>query len=304
MRYNREEKSNKKGGSGVTHTERAYAKINLSLDVTAKRRDGYHELLSVMQTVSLCDTLTVTRVEKGYTLDTGGVLDAGESNLVTRAVRGYFAASQEPFGVAVKLEKRIPMQAGLGGGSADAAATLRALNALDGNRFTAQELCRIACAIGADVPFCVVGGTRVCRGIGEQMERVDCNVRAHVVVAMRGEGVSTPAAFAALDARYGDFAGTCDTAKVRLDAIRHAMREGTLETLVPLLYNRFEDVVEPIRPDVAALKRELLEKGALHAQMSGSGPAVFGLFEREEDARRAASYLVQNGATAFACELI
>ncbi len=288
----------------MTHTEHAHAKINLSLDVTAKRPDGYHELLSVMQTVSLCDTLTVTRVEKGYTLDTGGVLDAGESNLVTRAVKGYFAASQEPFGVAVKLEKRIPMQAGLGGGSADAAATLRALNALDGNRFTTHELCRIACAIGADVPFCVVGGTQICRGIGEQMEAVALNVRAYVVIAMRGEGVSTPEAFAALDARYDDFREICDAAKVRLAAIRHAMREGTLSTLAPLLYDRFEDVIEPMRPDVAALKRELVEKGALHAQMSGSGPAVFGLFEREEDAQRAAAYLTARGATAFACEMI
>ncbi len=286
----------------MTHTERAYAKINLSLDVTAKRADGYHELLSVMQTVSLCDTLTFTRSEGGFTLTTDCEMETGESNLVTAAARAYFAASGAPFGVSVYLEKRIPMKAGLGGGSADAAATLRALNALDGNRFTILELCRIGASVGADVPFCVVGGTRVCRGIGERLDAPDGNVRAHVVVAMRGEGVSTPLAFAALDARYGDFGEVRDDALARLARICTAIRKGTLTDLAPLLYNRFEDVVSAMRPDVAVLIETLTERGAHHAQMSGSGPAVFGLFENERDAQAAQAALSSLGATAFACE--
>lgn len=288
----------------MTHTEKAYAKINLTLDVTAKRADGYHALRTLMQTVSLCDTLTVTRTEGGYTLDTGGVLDVGESNLVTRAMRCYFEASQKPFGVAVRLEKNIPMQAGLGGGSADAAAMLRALNALDGNRFPTDELCRMAARIGADVPFCVVGGTCLCSGIGEVIEPLTGDFHAYVVVAMRGEGVSTPAAFAALDARYGNFA-VCRGEAIRNESeLRCAMREGGQTALVPLLYNRFESVIEPIRPDVAALKRSLLTSGALHAQMSGSGPAVFGLFATEREAMRAQDALRELGATAFACETV
>lgn len=288
----------------MTHTEKAYAKINLTLDVTAKRADGYHELRTLMQTVSLCDTLTVTRTEGGYTLDTGGVLDAGESNLVTRAMRCYFEASQKPFGVAVRLEKNIPMQAGLGGGSADAAAMLRALNALDGNRFPTDELCRMAARIGADVPFCVVGGTCLCSGIGEVIEPLTGDFHAYVVVAMRGEGVSTPAAFAALDARYGGFGACREEATANESALRFAMRVGELSGLVPLLYNRFESVIEPIRPDVAALKQSLLASGALHAQMSGSGPAVFGLFATEREAMRAQDALRELGATAFACETV
>ena len=288
----------------MTHTEHAYAKLNMTLDVVGKREDGYHELLSVMQTVSLCDTLTVTRTNGGYSLDTSGALSADERNLVTRAAKAYFAASGAPFGVAVTLTKRIPMQAGLGGGSADAAAMLRALNALDGARFTPETLCRIGATIGADVPFCVLGGTQLCTGIGEQMERVEGRINAYVVLAMRGEGVSTPEAFAALDARYGAFEGAKQRAEERQEALLAVMREGTLSALVPLLYNCFEEVIAPLRPDVARLRQQLLACGACHAQMSGSGPAVFGLFETERDAKRAAACLQEQGAVAFTCQTV
>lgn len=288
----------------MTHTEHAYAKINLTLDVTAKRPDGYHELLTLMQTVSLCDTLTVTRTDGGYTLDTGGVLDAGERNLITRAARAYFKETNDSFGVFVTLTKRIPMQAGLGGGSADAAAMLRALNALDGDRFTARELCRIGATVGADVPFCVVGGACTCSGIGDVVEPVSGKLNAYAVIAMRGEGVSTPVAFAALDAHCGDFSACRATASARSDGICRALREGGIEALVPLLYNRFESVIEPLRPDVAALKGALVSHGALHAQMSGSGPAVFGLFESAKGAQAAAAHLTAQGAQAFACEFV
>ncbi|MBR6727254.1 MAG: 4-(cytidine 5'-diphospho)-2-C-methyl-D-erythritol kinase, partial [Clostridia bacterium] len=126
-------------------TVKAYAKVNLYLEVTGRRENGYHDLVTVMQSITLHDTLTVMRVAgEGILLDTGGALPADDSNLVCRAARAYFAKSGKPFGVAVKLDKRIPMQAGMGGGSADAAAMLRALNTLDGDRFTDAALCEIA----------------------------------------------------------------------------------------------------------------------------------------------------------------
>lgn len=285
------------------HTEYAFAKINLSLDVTGRRADGYHELVSVMQTLSLCDTLTFTRAADGISLKTNGSLACDRSNLVVRAAEAYFAATGEPFGVAITLEKRIPMQAGLGGGSADAAATLRALNAMDGERFSRAQLCEIAATIGADVPFCIMGGTQICRGVGERMTAAESRLRAFVVVAMRGEGVSTPVAFGALDAKYGDFAGMAACAEQRFCDIARAIAQGDLAALGVLAYNRFEDVINEMRPDVGVLKRTLLREGAALSLMSGSGPAVFGLFESEAQALTARDALLAVDATVFACEL-
>lgn len=279
--------------------ERAYAKINLYLQVTGKRADGYHDLVTVMQSVSLCDTLTVTRTKgENFSLDTGDALPADDSNLVTRAANAYFAAAGARFGVSVKLEKRIPMQAGMGGGSADAAATLRALNALDGDRFTQEQLCTIGAGIGADVPFCVVGGTRLCRGIGEQMERIENNLGGALVLAIGEEGVSTPQAFRALDKRYGDFADYA----LRPDALLAAMQAGDLTAAAPHFANMFESVVEPMRPAVTRWKEILRENGAKAAMMSGSGPAVWGLFADRTAAERAANTLCAAGARAFVCD--
>ncbi|MBQ3483008.1 MAG: 4-(cytidine 5'-diphospho)-2-C-methyl-D-erythritol kinase [Clostridia bacterium] len=280
--------------------EQAFAKINLYLDVTGKRPDGYHDLVTVMQSVSLCDTLTLTRTAgEGFALDTGDALPADDSNLVTRAANAYFAAAGTRFGVSVRLEKHIPMQAGLGGGSADAAATLRALNTLDNNRFTQEQLCEIGARIGADVPFCVVGGTRLCRGIGERMEHAENNLGATLVLAIGAEGVSTPQAFRALDARYGDFREGRD--EPSLDALLCAMRAGDAKAAAPHFQNLFETVIEPLRPAVVRWKELLRANGALAAMMSGSGPAVWGLFADRAAAEDAAQVLRASGADAYVC---
>lgn len=282
---------------------KAFAKVNLYLDVTGKRPDGYHELVTVMQSVSLYDTLRVERTAgEGIVLDTGGLLPADDSNLICRAAKAYFAKSGKPFGVSVKLEKRIPMQAGMGGGSADAAAMLRALNALDGDRFTDVELCEIGALIGADVPFCVMGGTRLCRGIGEMMEPIANNLQGTLVVAIGGEGVSTPAAFRELDRRYGDFAQ--ENEKNAPVALLNAMADGDLNVAAPCFYNMFEEVIEPIRPVVGEIKGMMTAQGARATMMSGSGPSVWGLFEDSVQAERAKEALVAAGARAYTCEMI
>ncbi len=282
---------------------KAYAKINLYLDVTARRADGYHELLTVMQSISLFDTLTVERsVQKGILLDTGGVLPADDSNLVCRAARAYFERSGAPFGVTVKLEKQIPMQAGMGGGSADAAAMLKALNRLDGDRFTERELCEIGAAVGADVPFCVVGGTRLCRGIGEVMEPIPNRLKGTLVVAIGAEGVSTPAAFGELDRRYGDFKERGE--KKRPTALLDAMARGDIVAAVPHFENLFEEVILPLRPAVGEIKRTMREMGAAASMMSGSGPSVWGIFERAADAERAKAALLAAGYRAYTCNML
>ncbi|MBE6702593.1 MAG: 4-(cytidine 5'-diphospho)-2-C-methyl-D-erythritol kinase [Ruminococcaceae bacterium] len=284
---------------------KANAKINLYLAVTGKRPNGYHDLVTVMQSVSLADTLSVERVGgEGISLDTGGVLPADDSNLVCRAAKAYFAKSGMPFGVCVKLEKQIPMQAGMGGGSADAAAMLRALNELDGRRFTEAELCEIAAGIGADVPFCVVGGTRLCRGIGEVMEPIENRLRGTLVVAIGGEGVSTPVAFGELDRKYRNFQEGGESAPDHLLPILAAMRSGILTEAKPHFYNMFEEVIQPIRPVVGEIKETMCDYGASAAMMSGSGPSVWGIFADASDAERAKAALLAAGHRAYVCEMV
>ena len=282
---------------------KAYAKINLYLDIVGKRRDGYHELVSVMQSVSLADTLTFSRIAgEGILLHTDGDLPTDDGNLICRAARAYFARTGKPFGISVHLEKRIPMQAGLGGGSADAAATLKALNEMDGNRFSLQKLCEIGAAVGADVPFCIMGGTQLCRGIGEVMEPITNRLTGTVLIAIGKEGVSTPVAFKELDRKYGDFKqvgrNACPT------ALLEAMQAGDIAAAVPQFQNLFEEVICPMRPFVDEMKRLMLKNGAAAAMMSGSGPSVWGLFESEKQAEKAQNELQSVGAQAFLCQFI
>lgn len=280
---------------------RAFAKINLFLEITGKRTDGYHDLVSVMQTVDLADELTVVPCEgDGVRLTADGALPQGNDNLAVRAAEAYFAAAGRRFGVEITLRKHIPMQAGLGGGSADAAAVLRALNTLDGDRFSPARLAAIGKSVGADVPFCVIGGTGVCRGVGERVEPAVNRLSAAVVVAITGEGVSTPWAFAALDEKYGDFsAANRDPA-----ALATALAAGDARGAFPHFFNRFEEVILPARPRAAALKSALLALGAGVALMSGSGPAVFGLFPDPAAASAAAAALAANGVHAAACRFV
>ena len=286
----------------MTLTVPAYAKINLFLDVVGKRDNGYHDIVSVMQSVSLCDTLTVSRTEGVDITVRGGGLPNDETNLIVRAARAYFAHSAAPFGVSVVLDKQIPMAAGLGGGSADAAAMLKALNALDGNRFTVAELAAIGAGIGADVPFCVQGGTCLCMGVGEVITPLKIAARTPLVIAIAGEGVSTPAAFAMLDQRYGDYVNYADT--VSPAGLINAMQKSDISATVSALFNRFEEVVAPQRPAVSQIKELLVKHGALAAQMSGSGPAVFGIFSDAEVAARAAVSLTAVDVRAYACEML
>ena len=289
----------KKGGDTVTVTEQAYAKINYYLEITGRLANGYHELETVMQTVSLADTLTVTRREgEGITLCVGADLPLGEKNLVVRAGEAYFAASGKPFGCHTVLEKRIPMAAGLGGGSADAAAMLRALNRLDGNRFSATELAEIAVSIGADVPFLVAGGTALCHGVGEILTPVPSLLQACFVVAKLGEGVSTPVAFSVLDSHFDNFADFRSAHTP--DVLLNGLRTGDVHAVASGLFNRFEAVVADARPAVGALLSFLHRAGA-PAAMSGSGPSVFGIFPDAISAASAAESLRAMGAAAFVC---
>lgn len=277
--------------------ENAFAKINLFLEITGKRPDGYHDLVTVMQTVSLADTLTFERSETpGVRLLANGI-GTGEDNLVCRAARAFFEAVGTSFGVKVSLEKRIPVSAGLGGGSADAAATLRALNRLSERELPPERLSEIALSVGADVPFLLTGGLAVCRGVGERITSVSHTVSGVIAIAIGKEGMSTPAAFAALDDRYDHFRAPCPH-----PTAREPERIFATDTIpARAIFNRFESAVLPLRPEAASLKEILLDSGARAAQMSGSGPSVFGIFESRASAGEAVEKLKKKGARAFLC---
>lgn len=288
--------------NGTTVTVRGYAKINLHLDITGRMADGYHRVENVMQTVSLCDTLQITLSDTpGRQLTCNRPeLPTGEDNLILRAVGLYAEAIGEELGVRIALDKQIPVAAGLAGGSTDAAATLRGLNRLMGDRLSEEELCAIGARLGADVPFCIVGGTAYADGKGERLHALAPLPPCFAVIAFGGEGVSTAWAYGTLDRRYGNFAGDCYQPH-SAEAMCRALANASLEEVAAHLYNIFEAPVCEARPTVERLRRLLAESGAVSAMMSGSGPSVFGLFTEERAAQIAAECVRAQGHFAAVC---
>ncbi len=282
---------------------RAYAKINLYLDVTAKRADGYHDILSIMQTVDLYDEVSVNVYENqsgGIVLHCGADLPCDARNLAYRAADAYFAGSV-PCKIAIDIKKNIPMQAGLAGGSADCAAVLRALNTHYA-RYSECELLALGARLGADVPFCLEGGTRITRGIGEIMQPCAPMPDCYLVIARGGDGISTPWAYGALDAKYGDFSKQGAESEGRLARVTHAMQAGDLAAMADAMYNLFESVVLPVHEVARIAKQDMLNGGAIGAMMSGSGPSVVGIFTEQDAAQRVRDVIAARGIAAFVCK--
>ncbi len=280
--------------------ERAYAKINLYLDVTERRADGFHALRSVMQTVGLYDALTVDATPAAapsVTLTVRGRyrVPVGPGNLVSRAASLFMEEAGCPMRIRISLDKHIPVAAGLGGGSADAAAALRALNRVTGGRMTQARLLELAATLGSDVPFCLLGHTRLCEGRGERMQALPPCPTLALVIAPAPERVSTPTAFASLDEIYNNFIPPQEHGD--LDGMIRTLQAKNREGVITKLYNIFEDAVLPGCPGAMANREALRGLGARAVLMSGSGPTVFGVFDTEERARAAAA-TVKNGAVA------
>ena len=283
--------------------EYAYAKVNLYLDVLSKREDGFHDVRTVMHTVSLADELTVT-VKPGaasrVTLSVVGhpKLPTDSRNLAVKAAELFLASTLIKAEVSIRLVKNIPVAAGLAGGSTDAAAVLRALNKAFRKPLTEKRLLALAAELGSDVPYCLLGGTALCYGRGELIERLPEKLRLNVVVAVADEYVSTPTAYAELDRIYADFkeprGEDHDSA---FDAIMSAIYTGTLTDAK--LFNVFENAILPICSKAEMIKSKMLELGATHALMSGSGPSVYGIFTDEESSRAAEKYLKEQKIRAY-----
>ena len=294
--------------------EKAFAKINLFLDVTAKRNDGFHEIKSIMQTVSLYDDLEIcaersdeTEISLSINLSEelrlhrafDGELSSGEDNIVYKAARLYLEKAGISATLRMHLLKRIPIAAGLAGGSADAAAALRGLNAIFGV-FSAAELCELSAELGSDVPFCLVGGTALCSGRGERLVNLSYTPDLHIVVSIGRERISAGAAYSALDAAFSDFDGTVksDGGKILSSKGGECECESAkraLKSAGECVYNIFEHSDMKELSEVEKIKKSLRELGATATLMSGSGPSVFGIFSSKEQADLAVSALCEAG---------
>ena len=268
-------------------TREAPAKINLTLDILGRRRDGFHEMRMVMQTVSLCDTVALEQTGEGFSLDAGGLLLPPErKSLEQRAAESFFAAiGREMPGLAVTLEKRTPAYAGMGGGSADVAALLRLLRRCYAPELPSWELERIGLEVGSDVPFCIRGGTCLAEGRGEVLTDLPPLPDCAIVLSKPDFDLPTPELFARVDG--ADLGERPDTA-----AMVDALSRGDLAAIAACLRNVFERVLLPGESSEVRHIREVMERcGALGAAMSGSGPTVFGLFADPAEAARAACML-------------
>ena len=285
--------------------EKAYAKINLFLDVLSKREDGFHDIRTVMHTVSLCDEVTVFYTPRDKTsirisVDGNRYLPQDARNLAYRAAELYLKKTAITASVEIKLIKRIPVAAGLAGGSADAAAVLRALNRINHKRLTDKALSELAGELGSDIPYCVFGKSALCEGRGENITRLPNASLGHFVVAVGNEHVSTPKAYTALDVAFSDFDGTVPTGgDERFEAIIASVKGGEINP--DGFFNVFEAAVLPLCPGATEIKNRLIEYGARASLMSGSGPSVFGLFTSASEAEAAAEKLRAAGHRAFAC---
>jgi len=259
--------------------EHAYAKLNLSLDVLGKAANGYHDLRTVMQSVSFGDDVEIELTDGEWSIDPGRpYLPADEKNLALQAAMLFLAGTGR--GARIRVEKRTPVCAGLGGGSADAAAVLRALNRMTGAGKTADELRAMALELGSDVPFCVQGGTALAEGRGERLTVLPSMPDCPILICKPDFSIATPELFAKIDARKSRLRS--DTA-----GIADALERGDLAGIARRMYNGFEDVLSRAQSEVDALKNELLTLGALGAVMTGTGSAVFGVFGDETAAGKA-----------------
>ncbi|MBQ8287694.1 MAG: 4-(cytidine 5'-diphospho)-2-C-methyl-D-erythritol kinase [Clostridia bacterium] len=270
------------------------AKINLFLEVGDLRSDGYHDIDSVMQAIALCDTVTVRLVE-----GTGKItltcdqpeLPCDEGNIAYRAAQAYLSeAGIDGYDAFVEIEKKIPLAAGLAGGSTDAAGVLRAMQEMLG-ALSEDSLNTLARRLGADVPFCLRSGCCRTEGIGEVLTPYPALTRdAIVVVAKKGEGVSTKEAYRQMDLPR----------KRRSSAsMLRALERADGGEIAALLYNGFEPVILPLRPLAAHAKQVMIGEGAAGALMSGSGPSVFGIFFNWDDAERVFRRLLGEGYETF-----
>jgi 4-diphosphocytidyl-2-C-methyl-D-erythritol kinase len=263
---------------------RAFAKVNFALDVLGLRADGYHDISTVMQSISLSDEVDIERAAEGFDFDfepEGVEIGPPERNTAYVAWKSLQRLTGLTLPVRVSLRKWIPVGAGLGGGSADAAAVLVGLNELFDLGLGMDGLREVGARVGADVPFCISGGTALGEGVGEKLTRLPGPPAQHLVLAKPHRSADTGEIYRAYDATGAKSAR-------RVEPVVSALRSGSLRDLATVVGNDLVSVTSDLVPEVMALQSDLLTCGALGAAMSGSGTAVYGIFDDEGAAERAA----------------
>lgn len=271
---------------------KANAKINFCLDIIGVRSDGYHLIESVMQSISLCDKVSIstTRTKKIEICCDSIDIDM-KKNTAYKAAKAFFEeVGIDNAGVKIEIKKNIPEKAGMGGASADAAAVIVGLNRIFKTHFTNEKLCEIGTRVGADVPFCITGGTMLVRGIGEILTKLDDCGDCYIVVAKGNEGVSTKEAYAAIDSAE-------NLPCVNIEKVIDAITKDDFEALKGRLVNVFEDCTDI--KEVKEIVGKLREFGAIDAAMTGSGSAVFGVFTDKSKAKKCVNIL--KNEYSFAC---
>lgn len=260
----------------------APAKINLSLDITGVDEKGYHLLDMIMQSVSIFERVTLTKQEKGITMGSNArYIPTDSKNTAVLAAINFFDYAKIDGGVHIYIKKTVPIKAGMAGGSADAAGVIVGLNKLYNTHFTMEQLCEIGALTGSDVPFMLVGGTKRVQGVGDIILPCADMPRCHFVICMPSKGVSTPQAFANYD-RLGH------KTIVETDKLIKAIEDEDLKTIAKYMANDLEEAAGS--EDTQPIRKQLIEQGALGSVMTGSGAAVFGIFDSEEKAKQAFQY--------------
>lgn len=269
---------------------KAKAKINLTLDAIGKRENGYHDLRMIMQTVNLHDTISIKKTKTpGIKLSTNlHWLPKDERNIAYKAAALFLEESGINVGVYINVYKRIPVAAGLAGGSTDAAAVLVGMNKLFATGYSKKQLMEMGVKLGADVPFCIMRGTVLAEGIGEILTPLPALPYTYVVLAKPNISVSTASVYGGL--RVDEIAGHPQT-----DEVVQAIKDQDIAFVIDHMANVLEEVTIKMHPEIEAIKKDMLQFGAKGSMMSGSGPTVFGIFEDKEKALEAVAYFRANG---------
>lgn len=275
---------------------KAYAKINLTLDITGVRDDGFHTLRSVMAPISLCDELTLEKSD-ALEFDCNIKSLCTEDNLCVRAAKLFFEESGIENSVKIYLEKNIPFPAGLGGGSSDAAAVLKGLNTLYENPLTEDKLFSLAEKLGSDVSLCLLGNVALCEGRGEVLTELKGLPKLDCVIAIGKGRLSTPEVYRQYDAK--NLPVRNDT-----DIFLNALKEGNIDRIISSFGNAFEPVTDELCPETMSIRELMMSHGAKNSRLSGSGPSVFGIFADKETAENAKNALIEKGYSAYTCETL
>lgn len=265
------------GGRAIA---RSFAKINLTLDVLGKRADGYHNVKMIMQTVSLFDLVLVDQTKNDISISTNlRFLPTNEKNIAYAAAKTFFDKTGIKGGCKIMIHKNIPVAAGLAGGSGNAAAVLQSLNMLYNTGLTNEQLCKIALELGADVPYCILGGTYLAEGIGEMLTPLSSMKKCVILMVKPPINVSTASIYNAIDnAPINDRPDT--------ESMILALDHGDINAVAKNLSNVMGAVTEELHPIIRGIKQKMIMNGAIGAEMSGSGPTVFGIFPDFETAKR------------------